>query len=189
MTRLSSTVLVVLVLAQTASAVVDPRPDVLGLYFDESGNVQCKDDLIVGVPFTVWFVYTNPSVPFVRGFEAGFHTTATFLRLALNPPCGIIWTVEPELDNLFISCGEPLATAAATPLFSIDYLYLGAESREATFYLEKARDSVLPGTNPYIILPDNGVLEAQAGDPAYTTANCAVAAEELEWGSIKSLYR
>jgi len=181
--------LVLVMFAQPAGAAVDPRPDVLGVYFDEFGDRPCKDDLIQAVPFSVYFVYTNPTVNSILGFEAGYYTTAGFLQLGIFPPCGIIWTVMPDLDNLYVTCAVPLATAQATPLFRIDYLYIGFEPLESVFYLEKARDSIQPGSNPYIILADGSPMEAQAADPAYTTTFCALATEPMGWGTIKSLFR
>ena len=189
MVRWLMTLLILVLMAQAATAAVDPRPDVLGVYFDDAGNLTCKDDRAPSILFSVWLVYTNPSVPHILGFEAGYHTTATFLQVAIHPPCLIVNPVEPELDNLFYACGEPIPTAAAMPLFSIDYLYLGSEPWESSFHLEKARDSVMPGNNPHIILPDGTPMEAQAGAVAYTTLFCTVATEDLNWGSVKSLYR
>lgn len=183
------TVFILLMISQGAVAVVDPRPDVFGVYFDEFGDRNCKDDLIPGVVISVWFVYTNPTVSSILGFEAGYHTTTDFLQVGLYPPCGILQPVVPELDNLTIICGTPLVTGPATPLYRIEYLYLGIGPVEATYYLEKARDSTQPGNNPYIILSDGSIMEVQAGDPAYTTLFCGVSTEKVGWGTIKSLYR
>jgi hypothetical protein len=181
--------IILVVFVQTASAVSDPRPDVLGVYFDEYGDQICKDNLPVAAPFSVWFVYTNPSVTSILGFEAGYHTTAEFLQLGIYPPCGIIWTEMPELDNLYIACSSPIATTQATPLFRIEYMSLGFEAPDSVFYLEKARDSAQQGNNPYIILADGSLMEAQAGGPAFTSLCCGVPAVNVGWGTIKSLYR
>ena len=170
-------------------AVVDPRPDVLGVYFDEFGDRNCKDDLNPGAPFSVWFVYTNPTVPFILGFEASYHTTADFIQMGLFPRCESITPVEPDLDNLLATCSIPFPTTQATPLYRIEYLYLGFESVETTFHLEKARESIQPGNNPYIILADGSIMEVQAGGPAITTLHCVLPVEKMVWGSIKSLYR
>jgi hypothetical protein len=182
-------VFVLVVFAQAASGVSDPRPDVLGVYFDYFGDQICEDNLLIAVPFSVWFVYTNPSETSILGFEAGYHTTAEFFQLGIFPPCGIIWTEIPELDNLFVACAEPMATTEATVLFRIEYLMLGFENPDSIFYLEKARESTQPGTNPYIILADGSLMEAQAGMTAYTTLCCGLPTENRGWGSIKSLYR
>jgi len=182
-------VFILVVFVQTALGVSDPRPDLLGVYFDEYGDQICKDNLQVAVPFSVWFVYTNSSVTSILGFEAGYHTTAEFLQLGIYPPCGIIWPVMPELDNLYVACGSPIATTQATPLFRIEYLPLGSEPPDSVFYLEKARDSAQPGNNPYIILADGSLQEAQAGVPAFTSLCCGVPAVNVGWGTIKSLFR
>jgi hypothetical protein len=189
MARLLMMVFILVMITQAAYGVSDPRPDVLGVYFDEYGDQICNDMVLIGVPFSVWFVYTNPTPTSILGFEAGFYTTGdSFVRLGMYPPCSIIW-IPPDLDNLTLICSEPFATAEATPLFRIEYLYIGGGSPESTFYLENASGSSLPGNNPYIILADGSPLEVQAGYPAYTTYFCGVPVENMDWGTIKSLYR
>jgi hypothetical protein len=180
---------ILIMFTQAAFGVADPRPDVLGVYFDEFGDQICNDSVPISVPFSVWFVYTNPTPTSILGFEAGYYTTGdSFIRLAIHPPCSIMW-IPPDLDNLTLLCPEPFATAEATPLFRIEYLYIGGGSPESTFYLEKASGSPLPGDNPYIILADGSPFEVQAGVPAYTALSCGVPSENLDWGTIKSLYR
>ncbi len=183
------TVFILVIFAPAAIAGEDPGPEALGVYFDKFGDRNCKDDLEAGASFSVWFVYTNPSQSSILGFEAGYHTTAAFVQLGLFPPCDILTPVEPELDNLHLACPPFLVTTQATPLYRIDYLYLGFEAVDATFHLERARESTQPGNNPHIILTDGSYLEVQAGYPAYTTVFCGVPTEKIAWGSIKSLYR
>jgi len=189
MARLLTITIILVLFAAAAWGADDVVADQFGVYFDEYGTQICKDTIPIASPFSIWFVYTEPSAESILGFEAGYHTTAQFLQLGIYPPCGIIWTVQPELDDLYVACSEPMATAEATPLFRIDYLALGTESPDSVFYLEKARNSALPGNNPHIILEDGSLLEVQAQVPAYTTLCCGVPTTEVEWGSIKSLYR
>ena len=181
--------LVLVLFSQSAWGVTDPRSDVIGVYFDEFGDQICEDTFLIGLPFSVWIVYTNPSVTSILGYELGYYTTSEFIQLGLLPPCGLIWIVPMDLENLFVTCGSPNPTSQATPLLRIDYLFMGYEDPDSIFYVEKARDSVLPGTNPYIILADGSFMEAQAGIPAYTTLCCGLPTEILGWGSVKSLYR
>jgi len=174
---------------QVVFAATDPRPDVLGVYFDEYGDQICSDSVFNAIPFSVWIVYTNPTPTSVLGFQAGLYTTGdSFIRLAMHPPCEIMW-IEPDPENLTVGCPIPLPTAEATPLFRIDYLYVGSGVPESTFRLEKASGSILPGDNPHIILADGSTMEVQPGVPAYTTMCCGVSTEKLGWGTIKSLYR
>lgn len=189
MARLLMVAVILGMFTQVAIADVDSGPDVLGVYFDENGDQICKDDVWFATPFSVWIVYTNPSAASILGFEAGYHTTADFLQLGLYPPCGLVWVFPPELDNLTVVCSTPMATTEATPLLRVEYMSLGSESPDSIFYLEKARESSLPGDNPYIILADGSYLAAQAGVAAYTTLCCGVPTENMDWGMIKTLYR
>ena len=174
--------------ASMAYGVSDPRPDVLGVYFDEIGEETCSDSIPFSVPFSVWLVYTNPTPATILGFEAGYYWSGALISLGAQWPCGIVWLVEPDLDNLYVTCGEPFPTAAATPLVRFDFLFLGG-LLEGTFHVEKASGSTSPGTGPNIILDDGSFLEALPGAPAYVTVFCGVPAVTVDWGSIKSLYR
>ena len=189
MARLILVFLILAMSAPTAFGVSDPRSDVLGVYFDEFGEQICNDNVQLGVPFSVWLVYTNPTPAVILGFEAGYYYSGSSLKLGAQWPCGIVWLEEPDLHNLYVTCNEPFPTTQATPLVRFDYLNVGAGSPEATFHVEKASGSVLPGTNPYIILADGTPLEVLAGRPAYTTLCCGVPVTDVGWGTIKSLYR
>lgn len=181
-------VLILVLSSSLAQGVSDPRPDVLGIYFDESGDQTCNDSILASVPFSVWLVYTNPTPAAILGFEAGFYFSGSLISLGAQWPCGIVWLVEPDLDNLYVACGEPFPTTAATPLVRFDYLFLGG-LLEGSFHIEKASGSTAPGTGPNIILADSSFLEVLPGTPAFLTMWCGVPSTTVDWGSIKSLYR
>ena len=189
MVRLLMIAFILIMFTQAAYGVYDPRPDVLGVYFDEYGDQICNDMVQASVPFSVWFVYTNPTPASILGFQAGLFTAGdSVIRLAMYPPCDVMW-VDPNPENLNVLCPEPFATAEATPLFRIEYLYVGSVVPESTFRVENASMPTWPGDNPYIILADGSPLEVQAGYPAFTTMFCGVPTEKMGWGTIKSLYR
>jgi len=181
---------ILVLFAQTAFAVVDPRPDVLGVYFDETGDQICNDAVIPFTPFSVWIVYTNPTPAEILGFEVGYFLNGSLLQLAIFWPCDLVFPIPPDLENLYVVCSEPFLTAQATPLVHFQYMHLTPpDVPEVTFHLEKASGSSQPGDNPYIILADGSPFEVLAGDPAYITSDCSVPTEILGWGTIKSLYR
>jgi hypothetical protein len=189
MIRLLMIALVLLMLAPTAGGASDPPSDLIGVYFDEYGEQICEDNILLYVPFSLWVVYTNPSVTSILGYELGYHTTAEFMQLGVYPPCGLIWVDPPELENLTVVCGEPIPISGPTVLLRLEYMALGFEEPETVFYVNKASGSAQPGNNPHIILEDGSYMEAQAQVPAYTTLCCGVPTEGMGWGSIKSLYR
>jgi len=189
MARLLLIAFILVMFTQAAYGVADPRPDVLGVYFDEFGEQVCNDMVQASIPFSVWIVYTNPTPTSILGFEAGLYTTGgPYIMLGMHPPCDIMW-IDPDPENLIVDCSTPFPTAEATPLFRIEYLYLGSGVPESTFRVEKASGSSLPGDNPYIILADGSPMEVQAGVAAYTTLYCGLPTENMGWGTIKSLYR
>ncbi|MEN8005960.1 MAG: hypothetical protein ABFS42_03055 [Candidatus Krumholzibacteriota bacterium] len=177
------------ILTQSVLGVTDPRPDVLGVYFDDFGDQTCKDDLLPFVSFSVWIVYTNPTHGMIRGFEAGYYWTGPYVELGIHWPCGIIWIVPPELDNLSVACTEPFPATVATPLVRFDYMFMGSGPPDGTFHVEMASGSPIPVINPYIILADGNRVEALQGQVAHITTDCSVASETMGWGTIKSLYR
>jgi len=189
MTRWILMTLVVLLWSHAALGASDPRPDVLGVYFDANADQTCRDNLQLGTLFSVYLVYTNPSVAEILGFEAGYYMTGNFLEVAVHWPCGIIWTVQPDLDNLYVACGEPFPAFPATPLVQFDYFYGGGGVPEGTFHVEKASGSAEPGPHPNIIRADGSLMNVEAGYPAYILSNCGLPAEKVEWGSVKTLYR
>ena len=190
MARYVMTAFVLVMFSQAAFAVSDPRPDVLGVYFDETGDQICNDAVIPFTPFSVWIVYTNPTPAMILGFEAGFFLNGALMQLAIFWPCDLVFPGPPDLENLNVVCSEPFPTAQATPLVHFQFMHLPPpDVPEVTFHLEKAGGSPLPGENPYVILADGSPFEVQAGDPAYITSDCSVPTEILGWGTIKSLYR
>lgn len=189
MTRWFLVALLVVLMVPVAAAQDNPTPDLFGVYFDDLGTVFCRDDIPYYTPFSVYFVYKNPTVPAILGFEAAYYTTAEFLELGVYPPCGIVWPSPPDMGNLWVECSSPQPTSEATPLLRIDYMAMGTEDPESVFFLEKAQNSSQPGENPYIILPDGSFLETQAALPSYTTLCCGIPSVSVGWGTIKSLYR
>ena len=189
MIRMLTIAFMLVMFSQAAFAVIDPRQDVLGVYFDEYGNQTCKDDVIPFTTFSVWIVYTNPTPTQILGFEAGFYVYGTLTETDFVGPCDIVWISPPELDNLYVTCAQPFLTARATPLLHFEYIHLAPGMPDVTFHLEKARGSSLPGNNPYIILADGSSMEVQAGGPADICFTCALPTEKMGWGTIKSLYR
>ena len=175
--------------AQVAFGVADPRPDVLGVYFDDRGDQTCNDAIPPGTQFSMFLVYTNPTVDSILGFEAGYYWSGIFIELPVQWPCGLIWIVEPDLGNMSVTCAEPFPTSTATPLLQMNYFYLGGSEPIGVFHVEKAPGSVQPGTGPNILLADGTYLEVQAGEPAHLVPHCIVTTTAREWGAVKSLFR
>ena len=90
-------------------------------------------------PFSLWVVYTNPSVTSILGYELGYHTTTEFLQLATYPPCGLIWINPPEFDNLYVVCGEPIPISGPTVLLRMEYMALGFEDPGSCFLCDQGQ--------------------------------------------------
>lgn len=167
-----------------ARAAMDPRPDVLGLYFDTNAEINCVD-VAPSTVFSLWLVYSRSTVPEIMGFEAGIGFSGDVILLDLVPPCGFAWEDPPDLTDLHVVCAAPVPTALAVALMSLDFLKISDAT--AFFFVTAAAAPSIPGNTPYIILPGGKLLPALIGDDAI--AGCSVPSQASTWGAIKSLYR
>ncbi|MCK9995093.1 MAG: hypothetical protein KAH56_02300, partial [Candidatus Krumholzibacteria bacterium] len=61
MARLLTIAFILVMFTQVAFAGTDPWSDIFGVYFDEYGDQICSDSVLASIPFSIWFVYTNPT--------------------------------------------------------------------------------------------------------------------------------
>ena len=87
--------LVVLLLATlvatSAFAVIDPDPNMVGIYFDETADDNCLT-IAASVPFMAYFIATNPTPAEINAYEFGFNNAVPegmegmLFMLASNTP-------------------------------------------------------------------------------------------------------
>ena len=58
-------------LASSVFAVIDPDPDMLGVYFDVTANENCMF-VEANVPFFAYLILTNTTAPAINAYEFGF---------------------------------------------------------------------------------------------------------------------
>ena len=63
--------LLVSLTASSSLATTNPCPDILGIYFDESADTNCSNQIFF-TPFSVYVVITNPSSDSVFSVEFGY---------------------------------------------------------------------------------------------------------------------
>ena len=70
--------LVVLLLASlvatSAFAVMDPDPDMIGLYFDTNAEIHCTTTP-ANIPFSIFLVATMPTPQAINAYEFGLNIT------------------------------------------------------------------------------------------------------------------
>ena len=191
--------LMVSLMATSAFAVVDPDPDMIGIYFDMTADNNCAEGIAASVPFFAYAILTNPSGTQIDAFEFGydnnaFGNEASIFQLATTlPPNAIdVGSGTPASGDIIVGLGTPLPAEPATVLVTWQYLLLVPMSIE--MYLTASEPSSLPGGLP-VIQMDGELMTVgtSTGGPqnpvATVNLGCVVATESDTWGGVKSLYR
>lgn len=184
--------LMALLVASSAFAVVDPDPNMMGMYFDLSADTVC----INASPFTpqtAYLIVTNPSFDALYGFEAGITLEGTGLVTGVtfaNPQALNVGTPT----NMIVGFGAPSATSEATLLATIAMFYTDATGGALGFRLHGTEPSSMDPAFPVVLLAGGELmsygLSAADGLVAQINGDCAVVAtEEISFDSVKSLYR
>ena len=191
-------------IATSAFAVIDPDPDMVGIYFDTTADENC---LMTGasIPFFAYFVATNPTPGEINAYEFGFNNAVPagmegmVFMLASNVANGAAEGIDvgshtPLGGDYIVGLASALPATEATVLHSWQYMLL-AEIPVEMFIFESSKPSI-PG--PYPVLQDaNGSVLYQVGqstggpDVPVATINleCVVGVEDASFGSVKSLFR
>jgi hypothetical protein len=199
--------LVVLLLATlvatSAFAVIDPDPDMVGIYFDTTADNNC---FMTGpsVPFFAYFIATNPVPGAINAYEFGFNNAVPagmegmLFMLASNIGNGAdgvdVGTHDPLGGDYIVGLAAPIATTEATVLHSWQYMLL-AEIPVEMFIFQSSKPSI-EGVYPVLQNSEGSVLY-QAGqstggpDVPVATVNldCVIGVEDASFGSVKSLFR
>jgi hypothetical protein len=186
--RILSLCLFFLSWVQSATAAIDPRPNLMGLYFDEIGDVQCRDDVEPEVPFSVWLLLTNPTMAFVQGFSCQVIVGGNVLQLAGAVAC-VFESPGVEDRDYNVGCTSPIPCFTVTPLIHFQFLIMDQPPLSVTFLVQNSPSDPNPDGKPALHLPDESSIRVEASDPIHITASCGLPVETFGWGTIKSLYR
>ncbi len=188
--------------ATTAFAVIDPDPDMMGIYFDLNADDNC---LTIG-PMTVYFAYlilTNPTAPAINAYEFGLDIVVPagsenmFFRLAsnINNPGGCYHDDAGRLGgDYYVGLAFPIPAEPATLLHIWQYMLLDAIPVE--MYIHSTSAPSIPGDFPVVQNAEGSILMQvglSTGGPdipvATVNTDCVVDVEETSFGSLKALYR
>ena len=177
-----------LLVVQSATAVIDPRPNLMGMYFDEIGDVQCRDDVEPEVPFSVWLLLTNPTMAFVQGFSCQVIVSGNVLQLAAAVACEFVSHGIEDRDYN-VGCNSPIPCFSVTPLIHFQFLIVDQPPLSVTFLVQNSPSDPNSEGKPTLHLPDEPSIRVEASDPIHITESCGLPVETFGWGTIKSLYR
>ncbi len=193
---LTAMVILVGMMVQQAEAIIEPTPDMIGVYFDADANFV---DVSVApyTAFTAYFLLTNPLLTEIQGYEFGYHVDidpineSFWVRTGYWFPSGIIivgGNIDDPLDGeVLLEFPPPVATTAVTVLWTWDVL-VGSELT--------AHITVGPVTTPYFgdgapVYTDGTNVNQMVSTSCsgWVNAECSVAVEAMSFGAIKALYR
>ncbi len=197
-----SIVLLLLCKASLVSAIVDPEPNRIGMYFDLGADIMCT---AMPSPFpstNVYIILTNPTYTTVHGWEASIHSTGD--SIAIEGTCFAPGSVNTGDGSEFIVTFDiPMVTTTTTILAIVT---LVPNATEECLFLTGVEHPSFPSTKPLVWFNDEPGLEIQ---PSHALPNgvgaiigtcnsliglpipCeeVVRASQVQWGVLKSLYR
>lgn len=191
--RMLVVALVVCLVGGPAAGIVDPTPDLLGLYFEESADTYCLEWLAPYTPFDMYAVYTNPTVPEITGFEFGLEIPGDLMILQTSVACNPFWDPVEDIPYV-VSCGYPLPVSEAAVLVHFRFMNISISTEPIHFFMHAAEVPSIPGENPVVYLPGGSLLPLLVrGAPDQPTAlifdDCTVDTQPTSWDSLKAIYR
>ena len=200
--------LVVLLLASlvatSAFAVIDPDPDSMGVYFDNTGENNCFT-ATPNVPFFAYLILANPTAPEIYAYELGMDVMVPagmegmVFRLASNIADGAVSGVDVGENgalggDYIVGLAAPLPATDALVLHSWQYMLLSVFPVE--IYIGASSAPSIDGPWPVVQNAQGSILYQTAlstGGPDFPVAtvntDCVVGVEEASFGSVKSLFR
>ncbi|MCB1183121.1 hypothetical protein KDM41_06795 [bacterium] len=188
-----------LLLAGPAVAVIDPAPDVVGVYFDP--NADTREVFVApNVPFHVYVILTNPTHPEIWGFELGYELTpsgpaGTLFRLGrILPPDSINLGIDDDIlaGSYVVGMAAPLPGAQAVVLVQWQFMLL--TNMAVYFQLGPSEVQSIPDGLPAyeaggVIVPMGLSFGCWTPGSGSVNEECGLATEESTFGAVKALYR
>lgn len=188
----------------SAFAVIDPDPDMLGIYFDLTADENCLT-VPANTPFFAYLILTNSTAPAINAYEFGFTNCVCsgletlFFMLASNIAHNVVSGVDvgshTALEGQYIvGLAEAIPTTEATLLHSWEFM-MGAVL-PVQMYIGPTTVPSLPGGLPVVQNAEGSILMlvgTSTGGPEFPVAtmntDCVIATENVTWSDIKVLYR
>lgn len=183
-----------LLMATSALAVLDPAPDTIGIYLDTEAETMCVEGLVDGATdFTFYMILTNPTFDTMQGLWAGYHfegvaeVTDSILGHGGATDSGSTGAHYVEYDTPVPASASMLLMTLSATYFDFEYGPAILELHNNPLAAKSANaPGVFNGNGDYIELN----LTYDAGATIRINADCGpVASENLTMGTIKSLYR
>lgn len=193
--------LVVCLVSSSALAVIDPDPDMMGIYFDLNADENC---LTIGAstPFNAYLILTNPTSSGITGYEFGLDVVvpagmeAMIFTLANYSYCESEWFPEYPVGmggEYIVGLRSPCPTAPATVIHVWQYMLLHVIPVE--MYIHSISNPSIPGDLPIVQTGESHLMQVglSTGGPdipvATVNTDCVVGEQEVNFGNVKALFR
>ncbi len=183
-----------LLVASSAMAVVDTDDDMMGIYFDETADINCLTDVAPYSQIPTFVIMTNPTNDFIGGFEFGYTVDGDATVLSSTLPENSIDVGGP--GNHIVGLGGPLPTSEATVVVSLNVMYMNTAGAPVSFVLHGSNPSSLNPELPTILYGEGQLMSLGTSTlPGTMTAlingvcEDVVDTDETSFGNLKSLYR
>jgi hypothetical protein len=191
-------------IATSAFAVIDPDPNMMGIYFNVDADINCITTP-ANTPFFAYLVLTNTTAPAINAYELGFINAVPagmegmIFALASTIANGVVPGVNVGVSDalggdLIVGLAEALPAQPALILHSWQYMLL-AEFPMEMFIMQSSAPSI-EGVYPVVQNAEGSILMQvgqSTGGPDIPVAavnnGCAIPVEEASFGSVKSLFR
>ena len=190
--------------ASSVFAVIDPDPDMLGIYFDVNAEENCMF-VEASVPFFAYLILTNSTAPAINAYELGFQNCvctgleSQLFMLASNIAHGVVDGVDVGTHtaisgDYIVGLAEALPATEAMILHSWQYMLLAV--LPVQMFIGPSSKPSLPGDLPVVQNAEGSILMTvgtSTGGPdipvATLNTDCVVAIRSESWGNVKALYR
>ena len=191
-------------IASSVFAVIDPDPDMLGIYFDVNAEENCMF-VEASVPFFAYLILTNSTAPAINAYELGFQNCvctgleSQLFMLASNIAHGVVDGVDVGTHtaisgDYIVGLAEALPATEAMILHSWQYMLLAV--LPVQMFIGPSSKPSLPGDLPVVQNAEGSILMTvgtSTGGPdipvATLNTDCVVAIRSASWGNVKALYR
>lgn len=191
--------LIVMLMASSAFAVIDPDPNMMGLYFDLNADTN-SFAATVNVPFMAYLMLTNPTYADVSGFEAGYEVVVPagmeglYFRLNEDLQGGLNVAVGNTalLGEYVVGWPAPRTTSAATVLVAWQMMLIAPMQVEVFLGPSNSPsvDNGLPALEIGGSIVSLGLSTGGAEIPVARVNGAGPIAEEFSsFGGVKALFR
>ncbi len=191
------TIISALLILLTSSLALAQDSDLIGLYFDPLGDMDCLDanELLPFTPFEMYLILKDPSFDLLYGFESGLTIDGPVMILGgvfTNPHVPDIF----DWENIIVGFGTPSPMESINILFTFSLFYTSISAEPVCFKVHGTDPSSLDPDFPTLLWADGELMSVMVnyGPDAECTAwiqdgPCGVATTVHTWDSLKTLYR